>query len=87
MYIIVNVIQLQISRSRVSDVCLKAEFLPTIVANSGPRTQHRRGKQIQNVTVVNVPPLRTYIMVSSLLSFAHSASLGQDESVQLVDGR
>ena len=71
------IIFIQMSRSRVPDVCPKAEFLPTIVANFGPGTQHRRCKHIQNVAVVdNVPPLRRYIMVSSLLSFAHSASLG-----------
>lgn len=66
-----------VPRSRVFSVCPKAEFLPTIVANFGPGAQHRRFKRIQNVAVVdNVPPLETFIMVSSLLSHAHSASSG-----------
>ena len=55
----------------------KAEFLPTIVANFGPGVHRRRCKHIQNVAVVdNVPPLKTFIMVSSIFSHAHSALLG-----------
>jgi hypothetical protein len=66
-----------VPRSRVFGVCPKAEFLPTIVANFGPGAQRRRCKHIQNVAVVeNVPLPKTFIMVSSFLSHAHSASLG-----------